>query len=80
MIDDDIKSLIKILEESNIDELEVSTFWGKRNIRLRKNNQNIKQNDYNLKESIKDQDQSENIIHISEPTSDSRALASLDRL
>jgi len=74
MIDDDIKSLIKILEESNIDELEVSTFWGKRNIRLRKNNQlnnqHIKQNDDNFKESIKVKDQLENIIDINEPTPD----------
>ena len=66
MIDDDIKSLIKILEESSIDELEVSTFWGKRNIRLRKNNQlnnqNIKQNNDNFKESTKVKDQLENIV------------------
>ena len=32
-----IKNLIKILEESNVDELEVSTFWGKQTIRIRKN-------------------------------------------
>ena len=36
MHDNDIKKLIKILEESKIDELEVSTFWGKQKIRLRK--------------------------------------------
>ena len=36
MIDSDIKRLIKILEESEIDELEVSTFWGKQKICLRK--------------------------------------------
>ena len=36
MYNNDLKSLIKILEESNIDELEVSTFWGKQKIRLRK--------------------------------------------
>ena len=36
MLDNDIKTLIKILEESNIDELEVSTFWGRQKIRLRK--------------------------------------------
>ena len=28
----DIKKLIKILEESKIDELEVSTFWGRQKI------------------------------------------------
>ena len=37
MLEDNIKSLIKILEESNIDEMEVSTFWGKQSIRIRKN-------------------------------------------
>ena len=37
MLERDIKSLISILEESNIDEIEVSTFWGKQNIRLKKN-------------------------------------------
>ena len=36
MYNNDLKSLIKILEESNIDELEVSTFWGRQKIRLRK--------------------------------------------
>ena len=39
MIKDDIKSLIKILEDSSIDELEISTFWGKRNIRISKHSQ-----------------------------------------
>ena len=37
MLDRDIKALITILEESNIDEIEVSTFWGKQNIKLKKN-------------------------------------------
>ena len=36
MLEDKIKALIKILEESNIDEMEVSTFWGKQKIRIRK--------------------------------------------
>ena len=36
MLNSDIKALIKILEESNIEELEVSTFWGKQKICLRK--------------------------------------------
>ena len=39
MLDNDLNRLIKILEESNIDELEVSTFWGRQKIRLRKNTQ-----------------------------------------
>ena len=33
-----IQQLIKLVEESNIDELEVSTFWGGQKIRVRKNN------------------------------------------
>tara|TARA_B100000315_G_scaffold245588_1_gene271696 strand:+ start:325 stop:834 length:510 start_codon:yes stop_codon:yes gene_type:complete len=36
MLEDYIKNLIKILENSNIDEMEVSTFWGKQKIRVRK--------------------------------------------
>ena len=36
MHDNDIKKLIKILEESKIDELEISSFWGRQKIRLRK--------------------------------------------
>ena len=44
MIDRDIKSLINILEESNIDEIEISTFWGKQKIRLRKNISQISNN------------------------------------
>ena len=43
MLDRDIKSLITILEESNIEEMEITTFWGKQKIRLSKNiNKNIK--------------------------------------
>ena len=40
MLEDKLKTLIKILEESNIDELEVSTFWGKQTIRIRKQSVN----------------------------------------
>ena len=36
MLENNIKNLIKILEESNVDELEISTFWGKQKIRIRK--------------------------------------------
>lgn len=35
-----IQQLIKIVEESNIDELEISTFWGGQKIRVTKNRQN----------------------------------------
>ena len=44
MLKSDIKTLITILEKSNIDEIEVSTFWGKQKIRLRKNSQAISHN------------------------------------
>ena len=37
MLENNIKNLIKILEESNVDELEISTLWGKQTIRVRKN-------------------------------------------
>jgi len=37
MLEDYIKNLIKILEDSKIDEMEVSTFWGKQKVRIRKN-------------------------------------------
>ena len=36
MLEDNIKKLIKILEESKVDELEVSTFWGKQKIKISK--------------------------------------------
>ena len=44
MLEDKIKALIKILEESNIDEMEVSTFWGKQKIRIRKQSANSDNN------------------------------------
>ncbi len=59
MLDRDIKSLIAILEESNIEELEITTFWGKQKIRLSKNtNTNINtqpaQSNYNSEDIIID--------------------------
>ena len=48
MLENNIKNLIKILEESNIDELEVATFWGKQKIRIRKNANLINENDITL--------------------------------
>ena len=44
MLEDKIKALIKILEESNIDEMEISTFWGKQKIRIRKQSGNFEKN------------------------------------
>jgi len=37
MLEKNIKNLIKILEKSKVDELEISTFWGKQKIKIRKN-------------------------------------------
>ena len=37
MLQDKIKSLIKIIEDTEINELEVSSFWGAQKIRLQKN-------------------------------------------
>ncbi len=37
MLENNIKNLIKILEDSKVDELEISTFWGKQKIKIRKN-------------------------------------------
>ena len=45
MLENNIRDLIKILEESNIDEIEISTFWGKQRIRIRKNQ--VQQTDIN---------------------------------
>ena len=45
MLEDNIKSLIKILEESKVDELEVSTFWGKQKIRICKNTSSLPSKD-----------------------------------
>ena len=44
MLEDKLKTLIKILEESNIDEMEISTFWGKQKIRIRKQSANSGKN------------------------------------
>ncbi len=45
MLERDIKSLISILEESNIEEIEVSTFWGKQNIKLKKKSLSVNLNE-----------------------------------
>ena len=46
MLENNIKNLIKILEDSSIDEIDISTFWGKQRIRIRKNN--MIHNDHNI--------------------------------
>tara|TARA_Y100001970_G_C13879546_1_gene673166 strand:- start:129 stop:626 length:498 start_codon:yes stop_codon:yes gene_type:complete len=49
MIEEKIKSLIKILEESTIDEIEISTLWGKQKIRVKKNSNNYVSEDNPIK-------------------------------
>ena len=45
MLENNIKKLIKIVEESKVDELEISTFWGKQKIKIKKNSiQNFEKN------------------------------------
>jgi len=45
MLENDIKNLIKILEESRVDELEISTFWGKQKIKIRKKGSHLPENE-----------------------------------
>jgi len=69
MLENNIKNLIKILEDSSIDEIDISTFWGKQRIRIRKNNiihndHNIEMNkssSVNLDQNIKNQHSNEEI-------------------
>lgn len=61
MLEDNIKKLIKILEESKIDQLEVSTFWGKQKIKISKKSdhiidRNIEINSSTSKEKLLKQD------------------------
>jgi len=44
ILEDNIQALIKILEASTIDEIEVSTFWGKQKIRIRRSLENSNKN------------------------------------
>ena len=48
MLENNIKSLIKILEDSNVDELEISTFWGRQKIRIRKNTSSNREKNFEL--------------------------------
>ena len=41
MLNDKIKSLIELLEKSDINEIEVSTFWGHQKIKLKKNPEQV---------------------------------------
>ena len=41
MHNDKIKSLIELLEKSDINEIEVSTFWGHQKIKLKKNPEHV---------------------------------------
>ena len=52
MLENNIKSLIKILEDSNVDELEISTFWGRQKIRIRKNTSSNREKNIELSPDI----------------------------
>ena len=52
MLENNIKSLIKILEDSNVDELEISTFWGRQKIRIRKNTSSNREKNIELPQDI----------------------------
>ena len=44
MLKDKIKNLIKLIENTEIDEIEVSSFWGAQKVRLSKNSKVNPQN------------------------------------
>ena len=67
MRDNYIKTLIKILEESNINELEVTTFWGRQKIRLKKNSQVNSQNIKDQNIILDETSVEENIQNVSLP-------------
>ena len=46
MLENNIKNLIKILEDSKVDELEISTFWGKQKIKIRKKSVQSSENNF----------------------------------
>ena len=80
MVNLDIKHLIKILEESTIDELEVSSFWGKHKIRLRKSSLNSNPTmDVNEK-SINQTDVKENRIQNTENFTENNNLIKTDNI
>ena len=41
MLEDKIKSLIKIIEGTEVNEIEISSFWGAQKIRLQKSLNNV---------------------------------------
>ena len=46
MLENNIKNLIKILEDSKVDELEISTFWGKQKIKIIK--KSVQSSEHNI--------------------------------
>ena len=66
MLEDNIKKLIKILEESKVDELEVSTFWGKQKIKISKKSNHIIDRNIEITNSAPIEKLSEKVIVESE--------------
>ena len=79
MRDNYIKTLIKILEESNINELEVTTFWGRQKIRLQKTSQVNDQNINNQNIVLDETSDKENISNINQPLNKEELLNQLKK-
>ena len=53
MLKNRIKDLISLIEGTEIEEIEVSSFWGAQKIRLNKGNKNLEKNNLSSKNKIK---------------------------
>jgi len=70
MLEDNIKKLIKILEESKVDELEVSTFWGKQKIKISKKSNHIIDRNIEISNTTQTEELSKKVIVESEAHAD----------
>tara|TARA_B100001250_G_scaffold280754_1_gene243085 strand:- start:34 stop:534 length:501 start_codon:yes stop_codon:yes gene_type:complete len=70
MLENNIKKLIKILEESKVDELEVSTFWGKQKIKISKKSNHIIDRNIEISNTTQTEELSKKVIVESEAHAD----------
>ena len=70
MLENNIKKLIKILEESKVDELEVSTFWGKQKIKISKKSNHIIDRNIEISNTTQTEELSKKVIVESESHAD----------
>ena len=70
MLEDNIKKLIRILEESKVDELEVSTFWGKQKIKISKKSNHIIDRNIEISNTTQTEELSKKVIVESEAHAD----------